>query len=138
MPQGSEAGVAVDAYWRVVSAVRWVVGLLACGGKRAIKVRKSDEKRAAARMQVYGAQIGLPVGALLLGAVFNRVVGGVAALAWLGVAQFADARLCFVGCIVCTIISIAVCAWMTSVTEFYIVVLTMTTASSGSFIFGKV
>ena len=74
----------------------------------------------------------------MLGAVFNRVVGGVASLAWLGVWQFADARLCFMGCIVCTIVSIAVCAWMTTVTEFYIVVLTMTTASSGSFIFAKV
>jgi len=87
---------------------------------------------------VYGAQIGLPIEALMLGAVFNRVVGGFAALAWLGVAQLADARLCFMGCIVSTIVAIAVCAWMTTVTEFYIVVLTMTTASSGSFIFAKV
>jgi len=87
---------------------------------------------------VYGAQIGLPVQALMLGAVFNRVVGGFAALAWLGVAQFADARLCFMGCIMCTIVAIAVCAWMSTVTDFYIVVLTMTTASSGSFIFAKV
>lgn len=87
---------------------------------------------------VYGAQIGLPIEALMLGAVFNRVVGGVAALAWLGVSQLADARLCFMGCIVTTIVSIAVCAWMTTVTEFYVVVLTMTTASSGSFIFSKV
>lgn len=87
---------------------------------------------------VYGAQIGLPIEALMLGAVFNRVVGGVAALAWLGVAQLADARLCFMGCIVTTIVAIAVCAWMTTVTEFYVVVLTMTTASSGSFIFSKV
>jgi hypothetical protein len=89
-------------------------------------------------LQVYGAQIGLPVQALMLGAVFNRVVGGFAALAWLGVAQFADARLCFMGCIMCTIVAIAVCAWMSTVTDFYIVVLTMTTASSGSFIFAKV
>ena len=87
---------------------------------------------------MYGAQIGLPVGALILGAVFNRVAGGVAALAWLGVAQFADARLCFIGCILCSIVAIAVCAWMSTVTDFYIVVLTMTTASSGSFIFSKV
>jgi len=87
---------------------------------------------------VYGAQIGLPISSLMLGAVFNRVVGGVAALAWLGVAQLADARLCFMGCIVSTIVSIAVCAWMTTVTEFYIVVLTMTTSSSGTFIFAKV
>ena len=76
--------------------------------------------------------------ALMLGAVFNRVVGGFAALAWLGVAQYADARLCFMGCIVCTIVAIAVCAWMTNVTDFYIVVFAMTTASSGSFIFAKV
>lgn len=87
---------------------------------------------------VYGAQIGLPISALMLGAVFNRVVGGAAALAWLGVSQLADARLCFMGCIVTSIVSIAVCAWMTTVTEFYIVVVTMTTASSGSFIFAKV
>jgi len=87
---------------------------------------------------VYGAQIGLPISSLMMGAVFNRVVGGVAALAWLGVAQLADARLCFMGCIVSTIVSIAVCAWMTTVTEFYIVVLTMTTSSSGTFIFAKV
>jgi len=87
---------------------------------------------------VYGAQIGLPISALLIGAVFNRVVGGVAALAWLGLSQLADARLCFMGCIVTTILAIAVCAWMTSVTEFYIVVLLMTVASSGSFIFSKV
>ena len=33
-------------------------------------------------------------------------VGGVAALAWLGVAQLADARLCFIGCILTTIVSI--------------------------------
>jgi hypothetical protein len=33
-------------------------------------------------------------------------VGGVAALAWLGVAQLADARLCFIGCILSTIVSI--------------------------------
>jgi len=87
---------------------------------------------------VYGAQIGLPISALMLGAVFNRIVGGAAALAWLGVSQLADARLCFMGCIVTSIVSIAVCAWMTTVTEFYIVVVTMTTASSGSFIFAKV
>ena len=52
-------------------------------------------------------------------------VGGVAALAWLGVAQLADARLCFIGCILTTIVSIGMssagsrgcgrCAWRASV-----------------------
>mmetsp|Transcript_8612 Transcript_8612/g.28724 ORF Transcript_8612/g.28724 Transcript_8612/m.28724 type:complete len:334 (+) Transcript_8612:506-1507(+) len=87
---------------------------------------------------VYGAQIGLPVHALVLGAVFYKVLGAVAALAWLGLAQYAEAKICFMACIVLTIISIIMCAWMTNVADFFFVIISMTTAGSGAFIFSKV
>mmetsp|Transcript_41776 Transcript_41776/g.99045 ORF Transcript_41776/g.99045 Transcript_41776/m.99045 type:complete len:525 (-) Transcript_41776:47-1621(-) len=87
---------------------------------------------------VYGAQIGLPVHQLLVGAVLQRFLSALSGLAWLGISQYADAKSCFMGCILLTVISIAMCAWMRTIIDFYIVVATMTVASAGSFIYGKV
>ena len=68
----------------------------------------------------------------------SRLISAVSGLAWLGISQYADAKSCYMMCILITVVSIAVCAWMNTVVEFYIVVVTMTVASAGSFIYGKV
>jgi len=87
---------------------------------------------------VYAAQIGLPVTKLVLGAVMMRVVSAISSLMWLGVSALMDPRSCFIGCIFSTMIAIVLCAWMDNIVDFYLMVLFMTIASSGTFIFAKV
>lgn len=87
---------------------------------------------------VYGMQIGIPVHYLLIGAVYKRWIAAGAALGWLGMSSYLSSRSSLMLSIVLGIIAIVLCAWMVSVTDFFVMCTFLTVSQCGCYIYQKV